>query len=289
MTNGLRNGMNRSADRNEAIRRHYRRTPFDFREVRKEIFRVSLTREALEQEELPGKKVVDVGCSTSYLGDILREEYPDFEYLGLDQQPEAVALARDKGLHVVEGNNLALDLPDGCADLTVSEGVIHHTPDPLLCFRELIRITKPGGIISLYIYDRNHLYFYLYRATAPVRFLGRNTAGMKAVKAVIFPLFNLFYVQLGNRIYFPDRGPVSREVAWIIFSDQILTPVVHFFTRQRIAGFAEENGLDLVRFKYSINRQGLMFLFRKRPAGSRAGFPGDGENGLEKAQGSDAF
>lgn len=262
--------MSGTARGTEAIRRHYGRTPYDFRDLRREIFAVSLTREALERHALPGPRVVDVGCSTSYLGEVLRESYPAFEYLGVDQQPEAVARARAKGLEVVEGDNLALDLPDGCADLTVSEGVIHHTPDPLRCFRELVRITRPGGMISLYVYDRGHLYFYLYRATAPVRLLARSRAGRRVVRAAIFPVFDLCYVRPGSRIYFPGRGPVPRDVAWNIFSDQILTPVVHFFTRQRITDFAVSCGLEPVRFKHSINRQGLMFLFRKLPGSGDA-------------------
>jgi len=255
----------------EAIRQHYGRTPFDFQELRREIFRVSLTREALERHELPGRRVVDVGCSTSYLGEVLRESYPAFEYLGVDQQPEAVARARGKGLRVAEGDNLALALPDGCADLTVSEGVIHHTSDPARCFRELVRITRPGGMISLYVYDRRHPYFYLYRAAAPVRLLARSRAGLRAVRAAVFPLFDLCYVRPGSRICFPGRGPVPREVAWNIFSDQVLTPVAHFFTRQGVQDLAAAWRLETVRFKRSVNGQGLMFLFRKPAAGAAGG------------------
>jgi SAM-dependent methyltransferase len=256
--------MNEASDRVEAIRRHYDRTPYDFREIRKEIFRASLTREALLFEHLPGNQVVDVGCSTSYLGEVLREEYPNFAYLGVDLLPAAVAAARGKGLRVVEGNNLSLDLPDGCSDLTVSEGVIHHTPDPVQCFRELVRITRTGGMISLYVYDRHHPYYYLYKAGAAARRLDRSPVGRELLERILFPAFNLFLVQPGSRILFPGQRPVSREVAWNIFSDMILTPVAHFFTRKQILALSEENGLDRVRFKYSINRQGLMFLFRKR-------------------------
>jgi SAM-dependent methyltransferase len=43
------------------------------------------------------------------------------------------------------GSNLRLPLRDGVADLVVSHGVIHHTPDPIGSFSELARVLKPGG------------------------------------------------------------------------------------------------------------------------------------------------
>jgi len=43
------------------------------------------------------------------------------------------------------GSNLLLPLQDEVADMVISYGVIHHTPDPVKCFRELARILKPGG------------------------------------------------------------------------------------------------------------------------------------------------
>ena len=39
----------------------------------------------------------------------------------------------------VLGSNLKLPIADGVADLVISHGVTHHTPDPLQCFTELVR------------------------------------------------------------------------------------------------------------------------------------------------------
>jgi SAM-dependent methyltransferase len=41
----------------------------------------------------------------------------------------------------------ALDLADNAFDYAYSVGVLHHTGDPLLGFRHLVRVTKPGGIV----------------------------------------------------------------------------------------------------------------------------------------------
>jgi len=246
-----------------AVKHHYQSTPYDHQEIRERIFRTSLTWDVLQQYDLSEKKIVDIGCSTSYLGRYLQGRCPGWSYLGIDINPRAVAQAREKGLNVREGNNLNLDLPDNYADLTVSEGVIHHTPDPFRCFGELIRVTKKSGIISLYVYNRKHLYYYVYKAAAVIRLAYRTAPGRLLVDRLVFPLFHLVYVVPGIRIYFKNAAEISQQLSWNIFSDQILTPVAHFFTSRQIIEFAENSGLQLMGKKTSINAQGLMFLFIK--------------------------
>jgi len=255
--------MDRASAKMQAVRDHYAGTPYDHDYLRRHIFSLSLTREMLLKHSMPDAIIADIGCSSSYLGEYVRDACPGCRYLGIDINPEAVAAARRKGLDVQEGDNLHLDLPDCFADMTVSEGVRHHTPDPFGCFRELIRITKPGGYISLYVYNKHHLYFFISQAAALIRFLNRLKAGSVFVRKIIFPLFNACYVQPGNRLFFKNKTPVPRSIAWNIFSDQILTPIAHFYTRRQIIDFARANGLALINEKLSINRQGLMFLLQK--------------------------
>lgn len=245
------------------VKKHYQATPFDFQKIRGEIFKAGLTYDVLQHYDLSHKNIIDIGCSTSFLGEFMKKNHPDYHYLGIDINPRAVEMARAKGLDVREGNNLFLDLPDNYSDLTVSEGVIHHTPDPFKCFSELIRVTKKGGLISLYVYNRNHIYFFVYKAGFIIRCLSENIVGKQLIEKMIFPLFNVFYVQIGHRLYFKDKENVSKEIAWNIFSDQILTPVAHFFTKRQVINFAENNGLTLMKEKVSINKQGLMFIFKK--------------------------
>ncbi len=246
-----------------ATKKHYQATPYDHQKIRGEIFKASLTYQIFQQYDMSNKKIVDVGCSTSYLGDYLKENYPTYHYEGLDINPRAVEIAKGKGLKVREGNNLCLEFPDDYADLTISEGVIHHTPAPLQCFKELIRITKKDGLISLYVYNRNHIYCLIYKLSFIIRLLYHNRFGKQLIAKLVFPLFNKFYVQLGNRLYFKSREIVPKDVAWNIFNDQILTPIAHFFTRQQIINFACSNGLKILSEKRSINKQGLMFIFEK--------------------------
>ena len=39
----------------------------------------------------------------------------------------------------------------------ISQGVLHHTSDPLRGFKELVRICKPNGFVAIYLYNKwNH-------------------------------------------------------------------------------------------------------------------------------------
>ena len=245
------------------VKRHYQATPFDFHSLRNITYETGLTYYILKNYNLKGKSIIDIGCSVSYNGHYIRENYPHYSYLGIDLNPKAVAIAKSKGLNVQEGDNLHLDLPDNFSDLTISEGVIHHTPDPVRCFKELIRITKKDGLVSLYVYNRHNLYFFVYKLCFPLRSLSKSKLGRRIVRKTFFPLFHLIYLVILHYPYLKNQRKLSREVSWNIFSDQILSPIAYFFTREQIIGLARRNMLTIIKEKKSTNKQGLMFIFRK--------------------------
>jgi SAM-dependent methyltransferase len=104
----------------------------------------------------PGERVVEVGCGTGVLARWLAEHtlraHPitavDINRYLLQ---EAQALARAAGLQDVitfrEGNGLALPLPDGGFDVTLSLTVLEEgDADRMLA--ELVRVTRPGGRVA---------------------------------------------------------------------------------------------------------------------------------------------
>ena len=245
-------------------RSHYKETPFDFgSKIREQIFKQGLTYKALTARDWTNKQIVEVGCSISFVGRWLKENFPKYNYLGVDLNPKAVELALRQGIKAVEGNNLNLHLKDNFSDFTLSEGVIHHTPNPIKAFKELVRITKKGGLISLYVYNKNHYYYYVYKLGWFIRKLYGNELTKPLVKHIIFPLFDVFYVQLGNRLYFGNKETIPKKLSWNVFSDQVLTPVAHFFTSKQVKKLAKKHGLRILRESRSINGQGLQFLIQK--------------------------
>lgn len=54
---------------------------------------------------------------------------------------------------VILGSNLAIPIKDGVADFVTSHALIHHIPDPIGAFHEVVRILKPGGLFLFYTYN----------------------------------------------------------------------------------------------------------------------------------------
>jgi ubiquinone/menaquinone biosynthesis C-methylase UbiE len=50
------------------------------------------------------------------------------------------------------GSVTSLPFPDTSFDFVVCSGVVHHTPDPERCIRELARVLKPGGSLYVSVY-----------------------------------------------------------------------------------------------------------------------------------------
>jgi SAM-dependent methyltransferase len=49
----------------------------------------------------------------------------------------------------VRGDGMRLPVADGAADICFSSNVLEHVPDPLAMLDEMIRVTRPGGVVYL--------------------------------------------------------------------------------------------------------------------------------------------
>ena len=79
----------------------------------------------------------------------------------LGKKVVAVDLTREALIHLgrfcdiplIRASALNLPVRDGVADLVVSTGVVHHTPDPRQGIAENCRIVKPGGRLYLRLFN----------------------------------------------------------------------------------------------------------------------------------------
>ena len=105
----------------------------------------------------PGERVVDVGSGAGIDSLIAaRMVGPSGRVIGVDMTPamleKARASAAEAGLENVEfreGLAEELPIPDGWADVVISNGVVNLLPDKQAGFREMARVLGAGGRLQI--------------------------------------------------------------------------------------------------------------------------------------------
>ena len=104
-----------------------------------------------------GDSVLDVGSGTGALALAIAEAAPSARVAGVDPSHAYVryAQARTPGKRVrfQVGHAQALELPDATFDRTVSLLAMNFIPDPAKALREMIRVTRPGGLVAAAVWD----------------------------------------------------------------------------------------------------------------------------------------
>jgi arsenite methyltransferase len=105
----------------------------------------------------PGERVVDLGSGAG-MDSLLAAVWVGVEgsVIGVDMTPEMLersrSMAAKLGLKNVDfREGLIEDLPveDGWADVVISNGVINLCPDKLGVYRQIFRVLRPGGRMTL--------------------------------------------------------------------------------------------------------------------------------------------
>lgn len=104
-----------------------------------------------------GERVVDIGSGAG-MDSLLaaRAVGPSGAVVGVDMTPAMLDRARGAadraGLENVEfreGLAEELPVPDGWADLVISNGVLNLVPDKTAAYREIARVLRPGGRVQI--------------------------------------------------------------------------------------------------------------------------------------------
>lgn len=213
-----------------------------------------------------GQQLWDVGCGSGFWARSYVEHGIPIEAIHLiDLSTSAIAALKARGFDATVGDATALDVPDGAADITICNGVIHHTSDPFRAFSELVRITRPGGTIYVAVYNRWHPHFYLvHRLAAPLRWAYWNVSKRSALPFMVPAALLMQVVARLTTGHFTDWPTLRTK-----FADEVLTPRAALFTRPQVREWAARCGARVVRMEYFVGRTMITALLEKAP-GSHA-------------------
>ena len=104
-------------------------------------------RQVAEHAELEGRMVVDVGGGGGWFTAAFRARGANC-YL-FDPDPAELRLRAGAQAGAVMADGYWLPVRDADADVVFSSNVLEHVPDPARMLAEMIRVTRPGGVVYL--------------------------------------------------------------------------------------------------------------------------------------------
>lgn len=102
--------------------------------------------------------VVDVGSGTGNLALAVAGRWRECAVLGVDPSPAYVRAAADRSagagrVGFVRGTADRLPLRDEAVDAALALLVLNFVPDPVLAVAEMVRVTRPGGVLAAAVWD----------------------------------------------------------------------------------------------------------------------------------------
>lgn len=154
--------------------------------------------------ELAGRTVVDVGGGAGYFTEAFRARgaycclvEPDGSELHSRGRPPQAA---------VLGDGYWLPFPDGSVDVAFSSNVLEHVSDPAGFLDEMVRVTRPGGLV--YVAFTNWFSPWGGHETAPWHYLGADYATRRYVRRTERAPKH----HLGENLFPVHIGPTLRQV-----------------------------------------------------------------------------
>jgi ubiquinone/menaquinone biosynthesis C-methylase UbiE len=200
------------------------------------------------QAALSGKRLLDAGCGNGTLTAALAGF--GMRIIGLDLNDHLAAAHRNRGrlspkavenVRYVHGNLVKPPFRENSFDLVYSSGVIHHTPDSRASFDSLVRVTKPGGRLYVWVYSRRAL---------PVRVffgVGRRLKDFVSLRSVMWfcrtiaPIYRLGTIALDKLGFMTFRARSSREITLDLF-DAFAPRFNHQHSESEVRSWFESHG-----------------------------------------------
>lgn len=118
-------------------------------------------------------KLLDIGCSTGYFLEILKQTLPEWKFEGIELNRKAVEYARTKGLSVHDILLSELD-PSNVYDIFTLFGVLEHLTDPQSILEDIKLRAGCKGCLVMAIVPNAYSLYHMFLQQQSVSFDGRN-------------------------------------------------------------------------------------------------------------------
>jgi SAM-dependent methyltransferase len=225
---------------------------------------------ALPRHTWRGARFLDVGCGIGRNSHwAMMEGAAGGIAIDLDDRSLDVARANLERYPSVEVRRESIyDIPEeNSFDIVFSIGVIHHLEDPEAAIKRLVRATRPGGHVLIWVYGEENM-GWLVRFFDPVRrtlfghmplrvvyHLSLYLAGLVWI-ALRLGFGRIEYYQLLRRLPFPQLR--------VIVFDQMIPRIAHYWPRHAVEQLMSGAGLEDVRLVF-VNEMSWSASGRKPP------------------------
>lgn len=115
----------------------------------------------------PGRTLLDVGCGTGAFEQMLAEDYPGLEMVGVDISENMLTIAREKlashpNVSFMQATASTLPFDDSRFDRVVSASALHYFEDPSAALAEMRRVLTPDGRLIIVDWCRDYLACQIY-------------------------------------------------------------------------------------------------------------------------------
>ncbi len=101
---------------------------------------------------LAGRRVLDVGCGLGMYTAAFLHHTP--HVFGIEIEHERALDARERAAAVIQSPGERLPFANAAFDVVFSHEVLEHVDDDRACVAEMVRVTRPGGRIVVFVPNR---------------------------------------------------------------------------------------------------------------------------------------
>ena len=105
----------------------------------------------------PARRWLDLGCGTGALSRHILAEYQPQAIIAVDSSSDFIGHARrsiaSPAVDFKLGQAQSLDVESNSVDAAVSGLVLNFIPEPAMAVAEMLRVTRPGGTVGIFVWD----------------------------------------------------------------------------------------------------------------------------------------